>query len=627
MKIDRSVWTLLIAAIVTTQPYFVSGARAEDSAMVGKITRVTLYRGQALVSRTIEVTGTKGSHELVVSDLPLTILDGSLYADSTGDVEVRAVRFRQRAVGEEPREEVRLLDEELASVQKALRLNAKQTELAKQKLAYLDQLQSFVAPTAGTELSQGVLNADTLKQLTEYSFEQRAAIAEREVDLAKEQEDLTQQWNLLNRQRSELTKNAQRTINEAVLFIEKLDGADQSIELNYLVSNCGWTPTYSIKSLNDRSKSQIEYNALIEQVTGENWENVELTLSTASPWLSASGPSLAPFSVTLESRGQAASSQSGPMQVEQTQSYRLDWNDSNAAVHLYKDNRAKQMVANQALGNSVDFMAKTDGNWSVNVLACQIQGLELANPMEVLSTVQVDSGSVDAPSITYQLSNQVSLASRTDQQMVRIFNGELPSNFYHVATPLLSSYVYREAEITNSSEFDFLGGTVSVYLDNRFVGRAEIPTVAQGEAFVLGFGSDAQLRVRRELVEKKDGIRGGNKELKMVYRLSVENYKDKDVALRLMDRLPYSDKASEVRILLGDLNFELSKDPTYLRRERPKNILRWDLDVPAGASGEKSLAVEYDFTVDHDRSFVIADAANERAAEEFQKLERARQKK
>jgi hypothetical protein len=616
----RFSWSFTLAAILGILVSTVQSSQFNEDevgAVIGQISRVTLYRGQALVTRSIPLEGAKGAQEIVIGELPYSILDGSLFADSTIQVEVRAVRFRQRAVGEEPREEVKALDQRIAESQKSIQLNSKKQELANQKLVYLDQLQGFVAPTAITELTQGVLNAETLKQLTEFSFDQRSAIADQQVELAKEASELAATLQLLNRQRAELTSSAQKTVNEAVLFVEKLDDSSAIVELNYLVSRCGWTPTYTIKASEDRSKVSVEYNALIEQLTGENWNNVQLTLSTASPSLSASGPSLAPFAVTLES-GQNANAQM-PMAAT--------WSDREVVSRLYSDNRIRQRAANVQLGQSVDFNSKTSGNWTVNILACQTQGMELSNPLEVISSITAESNEIDPPSINYPLNGSVSLNSRNDQQMVRIYSGNLPSGFYHVATPLLSSYVFREAEVNNASDHDFLGGPVTVYLEGRFVGRAEIPTVAQGESFVLGFGSDAQLRVRRELVDKKDGIRGGNNELKLAYRLGIENYKKKAIQLRLFDRLPYSEKPADIRVTLGKLTTDLSTDPVYLRRERAKNILRWDVEVPAEAIAESSSVIEYDFTLDHDRNFAIADASNEKAQEEFQKLERARQKR
>ena len=587
---------------------------AEQPGSDGSVSRVVLYRGQALITRQVKLAGAPGSREVVVTGLPNSIVAGSLYAESTSQLEVRAVRFRQRSVGQEPRDEVRRLDAEIADVQSALALNGKKTELAVQKIAFLDQLQGFVAPTAHLELSHGVLNSDTLKQLTQFSFEQRNVIAEEQVNLDKERQQLNDRLQLLQRSRGELTSTAQRTVNEAVLFVEKLAGGEQDVELNYLVENCGWSPTYTFRASDDRARVLVEYNALIQQLSGEDWAGVHLTLSTASPALSASGPSLAPFNISLVGQEQSAQP---PAAVR----------DGSQLSLSYAENRAQQQAANQQLGSLVDFQSKTSVNWSLNKLAYDNQQMELANSMEALSTIFEDGNTDDTPSLSYELAGPVSLASRSDQQMVRIFRGDLSSQFFHVATPLLSSYVYREAEIHNVSDFDFLAGPATVYIDNRFVGRAEIPTVAQGEIFVLGFGSDAQVRARRELVEKTEGVQGGNKEVKMQYRVVIENYKATDVRVRVLDRLPFTNRASDIRVTPGEPTIPLSSDPTYQRRERPKNILRWDVNVPAEASGEKAFEIRYAFTLDYDRNFAISGTSNDPSdIREFQQLERMRQK-
>ena len=84
-----------------------------------------------------------------------------------------------------------------------------------------------------------------------------------------------------------------------MLFLQKQQAGPAEVRLNYLVGNCGWSPAYAMRSGADRKQVRVEYNALIHQLTGEDWKDVILTLSTASPALSAAGPGLAPFHVTL----------------------------------------------------------------------------------------------------------------------------------------------------------------------------------------------------------------------------------------------------------------------------------------------------------------------------------------
>ena len=90
--------TILLCATLATA----TAARSDEqepTSTAGKVTRVTLYRGQALITRAISLSGTPGSRELIVTDLPPNIVDGSLFAEAPDKIVVRAVRLLQRAVG------------------------------------------------------------------------------------------------------------------------------------------------------------------------------------------------------------------------------------------------------------------------------------------------------------------------------------------------------------------------------------------------------------------------------------------------------------------------------------------------------------------------------------------------
>jgi len=233
--------------------------------------------------------------------------------------------------------------------------------------------------------------------------------------------------------------------------------------------------------------------------------------------------------------------------------------------------------------------------------------------------------------VTYELKTPVSLASRSDQQMLRIADLQLASRFAHVATPILTSYVYREAEMTNDGIDALLAGPVSVYLDGRFVGRGEIPTVARGETFAMGFGADAQLRTRRELIERTESVQGGNREIRMHVRLVLENFKDVPVTVRLVDRYPVSDRDADIRVSFDPQKSPaLSKDPLYLRGERPKGILRWDIEAPAKAAGEKTHSLEYAYSMEFQRELAVsspAPAASEELRQEFERMQNKRSKR
>ncbi len=609
------------------------GTRLDAAASVeGQVTNVTLYRGQAQVTRAIPVEGAVGGLEIVVGKLPEQIAPDSLFAEGGDAVEIRAVRFRTRAVGEQPREEVRKLEREILDTQQQIELNSKRQGLLGKRTEYLGKMEAFVVPTAHKDLASGVLNAEALEKITNFSFAEHEKVVAQESELAEKAHDLNEQLTLLQRKHEEITAGASRTEREAVIFLQKQAAGPAEVRLNYLVNNCGWSPAYTMRSANDGQKVRMEYNGLIHQLSGEDWNNVSLTLSTASPALSASGPGLAPFRVTLTSEAQVNAAPNfpggGPNKPSMANVYGRGLSKGQVLEQLEGLNFRKiQQV--QASNNTVVFEEQNKVNWNLNDVAYGLQQLELNCDATTLSVLRSEKpNETNGPSLSYQLAGNVSLASRSDQQMVRILQTDMASKFYHVAMPVLTSYVYREAELANASDRDLLAGPITVYLDGRFVGRGEIPTVARGQSFVVGFGADPQLRARRELADKQDGVQGGNRETKFEYRLVVENFGKDQTPVRVLDRLPHAENGADIRVTLGETSDPISADKLYQREERPTGILRWDIEAPAQAAGENARLIKYHYTVEYDRQFVVSlPEAKQSLQEEFERLQRERQKR
>ena len=607
MMIRLGIPAIVIASMLAAD---CSPLLADDN---GRVTHVTLYRSQALVTRTLQINGEAGVTEFVVGDLPEQIVADSLFAEGTEEVEVRAVQYRTRAVGESPREEVRAKQAEILANGDLVAMNQKNQEIAQRQLNYLDSLEGFVAPTATTELSQGVLDAEALERITKFSFEQRETISKRQVELAREARDLAEQQSLLQRQLGEMTNGATKTVREAVLYVSTTAATPQEIRLNYLVNGCGWSPTYTIRSENEQPTARIDYNGLIYQMSGEDWKDIAITLSTASPALSAAGPGLAPLRVTL---------QNGDQSMPQQGTLQSDVFDKSQIAQIV--GKQKQAVLDNR--NAIEYKAQSDSNWKINDAANQFACVTLFGNSEAVSELQTQFEDLaDEPSLSYRLATTVTLPSRNSKQMIRIVSTELPGEFYFVATPVLTSFVYREAQLVNNSSEDLLGGPIMVYLDDKFVGRGEIATVARGQSFVVGFGADPQLRTRRELVEKTEGINGGNRELTFDYRMVVDNFKETEATVRILDRMPNPLDGAKIRITNNKFTDELSSDPFYQRTERPEGILRWDVSVAAKASGNEAKTIDYGFTVEYDRNYIVSlpDQLNQQK-QDFERLQRGR---
>lgn len=581
----------------------------EDSAppvnpVVGTIRRVTLYRNQALVTRELKVEPNQASGVITVVDLPDQLVPDSVYAEGDGVVQVRAVRVTSRLQLAANDAKVRELDQAIEQLDEERALSEQMLQVSAENLASLKNVGDFAAQKTSDDLNRGTLNASTAIELADYVMKMRGELVAEQLQLQVNVKKLTRQLAVLENQKSQWVAGNQREQFESKIFIECPADQGGTVLLNYIVGGCGWSPQYSIRGSVDQQDFSIRYSAMVQQISGESWDDVILTLSTASPSVSATGPSLTPFRVSAggEFSNQAA------QQMENLSADALNINEQAQAIR-----RQQRNVETEAFGKASK-SSPMQRDMQLNKLAGQLQTLELEAEANVAARMADDADDEVATQV-YTLGQSVSLESRRQQQLVQIDELKLAGQMYHLAIPLLTSYAYREAEITNTSSMGLLGGPAAVYLDDRFVGQTNLLTTASGQRLLVGFGADQQVRIRRELRSKGDSIRGGNRNLEFNYRLVVSNFKNKELNLRLYDRIPVVNEARDVTVTLTPPKEPLSTDALYERIAKQRGILRWDLTVPADSNGSKALDVEYTYGLEFDRNRTLSTEEMEQQAQ------------
>jgi len=85
----NSTLALLLATILS----FASSTFAEPITTTGNISNVIVYRGQALVTRLIDLDLPQGNSEVIVQSLPSNTLVESLFAQVSPNLTVLSIRY------------------------------------------------------------------------------------------------------------------------------------------------------------------------------------------------------------------------------------------------------------------------------------------------------------------------------------------------------------------------------------------------------------------------------------------------------------------------------------------------------------------------------------------------------
>ena len=169
---------------------------------------------------------------------------------------------------------------------------------------------------------------------------------------------------------------------------------------------------------------------------------------------------------------------------------------------------------------------------------------------------------------------------------------------------MLTTYVYEEAVIDNRTGYVLLAGPVSTYADGQFVGHSSFDDTAIGEPMTVGLGINSLVRSERHVLNQDERIQGGNRVVDITFRLTLQNFSDQPMPVRLKDRLPQV-RPEEIRLTVLDdgSKHEQVQDHQY---DADAGIMSWDVIVPAGATGADALAVDYTIRLEYDRQMTLA---------------------
>lgn len=596
-------------AVDTTPPGASTGASAESAAGSGSdaaglpealflpVTAVTCLEDRAQIERTGRIQLAAGVQRLRIGPVTALTVDRSLRAEITAPgepgppdpagepdsadqggadqdnesdgpdapgaprarvVDARVIRTYTPAPPGRPGPDASQLRRELDALERESRDVRHLRQRAESALAVVRQakadLHRDIAQGAGAGDADPERWADRLERVDQ---EAEARIAELH-RLRRRSHDVEEE---LGAARSALlqTENEPPALTAFVeLVVEAPEAGAGLLRVVNLVPCALWRPAYRARLADDRGSVALETDAYVWQRTGEDWDGVRLSLSTARPTLAASPPDLAEDVLVLRDRT-----------AEERRVIEVDLREEEIAT----------------VGGDSPAGAGAEGPGAA-AGGAPLPGLDDGGAVRVLA----------AP-------RPVRVPSDGRPHRVALSTFSAPCSTEDTCAPELSPLVVTTARFANSAGHVLLAGPVDLVRGSGSVGRSTVDFAGAGEEVRLGFGSEDAFRVVRHVEERRDttGLAGINQRtvVTRTVRLFVSRLDDpgdgaaREVVIR--ERVPVSEvSAVEVRTLADACRpapdeVDVDGIVRWTRRlapgERQEIVLAYELTASSAVSG------------------------------------------
>lgn len=540
---------------------------------------VVVYSDRAELKRLVKTKLKKGENELIFTSISGSIDQDSVRVDGRGAATVLDVVCQSRSVESDNVDNRSEKENELKSEIKNLESNIEKVEA---KLDRVTKQTNVLNEFANTLSKPGVSggrgsdqndsnNADASlvrKENVDLFMTFLDTYSDKLEELDAKKSDLSKELTTLNEQLQVSRQNLNQIVhlfhNQAIeitiLLESEKDDNEVELTVSYVVFGAHWTPKYDIRVSNTDKSMIINYFGMITQSTGEDWNDVKISLSTAMPAVGGNVPELG---------------------------------TQNVAIKLVQPSPPTPM--SNVRFNSIKSHTE---NFRGIVMAAATTAMDMV-PIS-FQTTQVKESSVGSTS-NYDIPRNGTIPSDSNPHKVTIGIINLTPEFEYETVPKMATYAFLKAKVTNTSEYSLLAGPANVFLDNNFIAKTDLKSYSPQEEFFCSLGVDPAIRIDYKPVKKFKAHSGLlSKTTTTTYHqvIEIKNTTSLTAKVLVIDQLPLSnDDKINVKLLEPNMkanaNVKLNKS----------NNLEFDLNLAANKTEEVTIKYSIDHPSDKEVEF------------------------
>ncbi len=535
--------------------------KTDEIILESHIIAVTVYKEQALVTRTAKIELTGEESVLRINELPITLKSESVRVKGSGKIGVRllSVNTEKNYATEPVIERQAQIEKQIQNLEAQKHNLQAQVDALSLQSRFIEGLREKAEEQFSVSLARKNMTLSETLDLVNFLGSQYSEYVIATGEYQNQQEEIDKQIEALKLKLQTLQTPNSTSSFSLVIAIEPSGSGEFELEISYVVTGTTWTPLYDLRVDSGSRSVHLSYLAEISQNSGENWNDIDLTLSTAKPGLGTLPPQLKPWYIDTPPIP--------PVTVGRMRRSRSHLYSSDRSMD---DNYSSQEAE---LAFSLE-MTEEENDESEVLVAAEIVNSKLSNQGNV---------------VTFKLKNKINILSDGTPHKTTIFRDDYPCCFDYLTIPRLVSFAYLQANVKNSlNGATLLPGKANIFRDDVFVGTTQIANTVAGEEFKLNLGIDEGLKIERELVERQvdKKLIGNNRKITYTYKLIVTNLLQHEANLTLIEQLPVSrNEQIKVRLSRSSPQIHLSE----------MGVLTWDLTILPEGKQE----IFYQFTVEH----------------------------
>jgi hypothetical protein len=592
-----------------------------------KVKQVTVFLNGAQITRQASIPIAAGVTLLKFKNLAPRIQEQSIQAEGTNGIRILSVSFQVNHIEENRKpEKIASLEAERKRLNSLLKQEQSQEEVYKEEEIILKTNKSIGGTTKGVEIDQ-------LKVAMDYFRQRLIDIKQHLLDIDKNIRKLNEELTKVEAQLREQSVSKEQSSGEITVKVSSKVATQSSVLLKYLVNEARWFPSYDIRAKNVESPVAITYKANVSQQSGEDWENVELTISSADPSVGGERPSLKTWVLGFNN----SFNSNLPIRLRGISTIGTNSNSYvQGSVRSMEDGSLLPGVNVMIQGSTIGTVTDTGGNYflalpsdastlvfsfiGLNTQEISIDGrtqvdaslsLDVTQLSEVVVTAQgverdkkatgyavstirgedsydyhytprvtktlVATPIVKQTNFEFTIDEPFSIKSDAEVRATDMIEYELPALYEYFCVPKLDTDAFLVAKVLGWDEYNFLDGEASLFFEGKFIGKSVLDTRHATDTLTLSLGRDANVLVKREKVKELTSRQtvGSNQKAMYAFDISLRNKKANNISIVIEDQIPIPNTK--------EINIDKMEDSKAAYNEET-GLLKWRKTIKPGTT-------------------------------------------